>query len=88
VSTPATLSTAEATRELGFASSNYLLRLIASGMVRAEKVGGKWRVDAGSVAAYKTRTAHKRSAKANAAGELARRRSEAAQRFRRTAVAQ
>jgi excisionase family DNA binding protein len=56
-----TLSVVEASRMLGYTTPDYLLRLIRNGVVRAEKVGGRWRVEKREVELRMARVEKKRS---------------------------
>jgi excisionase family DNA binding protein len=56
-----TLSVVEASRMLGYTTPDYLLRLIRNGVVRAEKVGGRWRVEKREVELRIARVEKKRS---------------------------
>jgi excisionase family DNA binding protein len=67
----------EAAKRLNVTDLNYVTRLIRGGAVAATKVGRRWDVDEGSVAAYVQRVSHKASSRSNAAAERARRMAEA-----------
>lgn len=56
-----TYSTTEASRILGLTTPDYLLRLIRSGAIRAERVGGRWRIEGRDLALRLARTEKKRS---------------------------
>ena len=56
-----TLSVVEASRMLGYTTPDYLLRLIRNGVVRAEKVGGRWRIEKREIELRIARVEKKRS---------------------------
>jgi excisionase family DNA binding protein len=58
-----TYSTTEASRVLGLTTPDYLLRLIRSGAIRAERVGGRWQIEGRELELRIARTAGKRSSK-------------------------
>jgi excisionase family DNA binding protein len=78
---PDRMTTNEAAKELGYVNTTYVERLIRAGTLRATKVGGRWDVDGGSVAAYTARVSAKRSSRSHAAAERERRKRAAAARF-------
>jgi excisionase family DNA binding protein len=56
-----TYSTTEASRILGLTTPDYLLRLIRSGAIRAERVAGRWRIEGRDLALRLSRVEKKRS---------------------------
>lgn len=53
--------TTEASKLLGYTTPDYLLRLIRNGVVRAERVGGRWRIEGRDLALRLNHVERKRS---------------------------
>jgi excisionase family DNA binding protein len=76
-----TLSTTEASRMLGYTTPDYLLRLIRNGVVRAERVGGRWQIERREIELRLARVEKKRSSASFREQDSAARRSEIRERF-------
>ena len=64
-----TLTVNEAVRELNLNGPEVVYRLLRAGVLRGERVGREWKIDAASVADRKSRVAVKRSSRSNARAE-------------------
>lgn len=76
-----TLSMVEASRMLGYTTPDYLARLIRNGVVRAEKVGGRWRIEKREIELRIARVEKKRSSASFREEDRAARRAEIREQF-------